>query len=555
MIMPPAKLKRFQEGGSAEPYVAGVTRQERQMDPIVQQLLFGLGGQGGFIPGAMRAAERTFFDEQGRPIVINQRIAGFSPDQLLGMQLARQNIGAQTPFLRQAQRQFEGGLGAIRQGARAQLGSQEQALRELRGGAAEERFQRSRGLQSGLRGLEQEGALSRRAFDQFGRDLGGATGQLQSAVGRLNRGLSGAERRQLGATQEFGGRLGESERLLRGTTGAFDPSMTQQFYDPYEERVVQQAIQDITKGAAQTDMAQRARDIQSAGESAFGSRARLTAGERAEALGRGLLKEIGGLRSAGFQRAQQAAMGEFARQRDAERAAASGLAGLSGQRLGAQERAAQMLGSGAQTRFGAGQALAGQLGSAAQQMYGAGTQLGQTMGQLGQRAMQARMGAGQAGLGTAGQLAQGYGQLGGVQGQYGQQVGQAMQGYGQQLQGLGNQFSQAGQQDVQSLMGIGGQQQALRQREYDAQRAGLLQAQQAPLAQYQQLLPFMQFAAGQTGPSGVTTQYTPPPSPLQAGLGTGLSALGALGNFFTNPQGTNTYPYQQPQQQPQQVGG
>ena len=81
-------------------------------------------------------------------------------------------------------------------------------------------------------------------------------------------------------------------------------------------------------------------------------------------------------------------------------------------------------------------------------------------------------------------------------------------------------------------MGIGGQQQALRQREYDAQRAGLLQAQQAPLAQYQQLMPFMQFAAGQTGPSGVTTQYTPPPSPLQAGLGTGLSALGGLGELF-----------------------
>ena len=103
--------------------------------------------------------------------------------------------------------------------------------------------------------------------------------------------------------------------------------MTQDFYDPYEDRVVQQTIQDAMKGAAQADIAQRARDIQTGGESAFGSRARLTAAERAEALGRGLAKEVGGLRSAGFQRAQQAAMGEFARQRDAERAAASGLAG------------------------------------------------------------------------------------------------------------------------------------------------------------------------------------------------------------------------------------
>ena len=204
-------------------------------------------------------------------------------------------------------------------------------------------------------------------------------------------------------------------------------------------------------------------------------------------------------------------------------------------------------------RLGAQQQFGGLLGQQAQQMYGAGTQLGQTMGQLGQQAMQARMGAGQAGLGTAGQLAQGYGQLGGVQGQVGQQVGQAMQGYGQQLQGLGGQFAQAGQQDVASLMGMGSQQQQLRQRQLDAQRAGLLQAQQAPLAQYQQLMPFMQFAAGQTGPSGVTTQYTPPPSPLQAGLGAGLSALGAMGNFFNQQQAAYPYPYQQPPQQ--QTGG
>ena len=95
---------------------------------------------------------------------------------------------------------------------------------------------------------------------------------------------------------------------------------------------------------------------------------------------------------------------------------------------------------------------------------------------------------------------------------------------------------EAGQQDVRALMGMGGMQQQQRQQMLDAQRAGLLQAQQAPLQQYQQLLPFMQFAAGQTGPSAVTTQYTPPPSPLQAGLGTGLSALGALGCLlYTSP--------------------
>ena len=92
------------------------------------------------------------------------------------------------------------------------------------------------------------------------------------------------------------------------------------------------------------------------------------------------------------------------------------------------------------------------------------------------------------------------------------------------------------------LSGFGAQQQQLRQAQLDAQRAGLLQAQQAPLQQYQSLLPFMSLAGQQTGPSTVSTQFAPPPSPLQAGIGVGLSGLGALGTFF-NP---TRYGYQQP---------
>ena len=156
MILPPKRLQRFQEGGEAAmPYVAGVTRQERQMDPIIQQLLFGLGGQGGFIPGAMRAAERTFFDEQGRPIVIPQEIAGMSPDQLAAMQLAREQVGAQQPFLRRAEEAFRGGLGALDAGASQQLRSQQQALQQLQRGAGFEEAQRRAGLQQALQGIQQ----------------------------------------------------------------------------------------------------------------------------------------------------------------------------------------------------------------------------------------------------------------------------------------------------------------------------------------------------------------------------------------------------------------
>jgi hypothetical protein len=66
-ILTPGQLQRirkFEEGGAAgdQPYVASVTRQDQFMDPLTQQLLYGTDGQGGFIPGAFRAAERTFFD-------------------------------------------------------------------------------------------------------------------------------------------------------------------------------------------------------------------------------------------------------------------------------------------------------------------------------------------------------------------------------------------------------------------------------------------------------------------------------------------------------------
>jgi hypothetical protein len=129
-------------------------------------------------------------------------------------------------------------------------------------------------------------------------------------------------------------------------------------------------------------------------------------------------------------------------------------------------------------------------------------------------------------------LANQYGQIGQQQFGAGQALAGAQQGYGGFLSGLGGQAQQAAQQDVASLQGIGGQAQQQRQRELDAQRAGLLQAQQAPLAQYQALMPFVNMSP--TAKSTVQTQYTPPPSALQAGIGTGLATLGALGKW-NNP--------------------
>ena len=123
--------------------------------------------------------------------------------------------------------------------------------------------------------------------------------------------------------------LGAATDVARQAAGMqFDPNLTEQFYNPFEDRVVQQTIDDVFKQSDIQDVAQRARDIQSGGESAFGSRARLTADERRSALGRGLGEALAGIRSRGFGQAQSTALDEFGRQAGARERLASNLSGF-----------------------------------------------------------------------------------------------------------------------------------------------------------------------------------------------------------------------------------
>ena len=635
------------------PYVAAVDQMTTTADPTTQQLLFGLDGKGGFIPGAMQASENTFFNPDGTPRVVDQEVAGLTPDQERAMELARNQVGIQDRYLGDAEGLYQEGVRRSDEGLRRQIALGEDALGTTQRGVSEEQALRDRGLE-GLLGSISEGrqlaagatsdlygrlgeteGIQRGAVDQFGRRIGETEGIQRGAVdqfgrrlgdveamgtgaadrfggrlgaaeqrgleaaGRYGSELGGIESLQRGAAQDFGNRLGESEALIRGTTGAYDQDLTKQFYDPYEDRVVEQTIEDAMKGADKADMAQFAQDVSRGGESAFGSRARLTAGERRESLGRGLAQELAGIRSRGFSEAQGMGTSEFARQKAAQGAAGSNLAGLSGQRLGAQQSLAAGLGSlsgqrfgaetgaadrltsGAQQRLGAeqgvvdlygrtgGQQLAAQqglagslgqagqqqlaaqqglasgLGQAGQQRYGAGTNLGSTLVGLGQTGQQALSGAGQAALGSAGQLAGAQGQMGGLYGQRGQQQLQSRAGLGSFMQGLGGQAQRAGLTGINTLAGFGGQQQQLMQQTLDAQRQNAMMRQQAPLSQYQSLLPFIQ--AVPQGQQQTRTQFTPPPSPLQAALQTGLSTFGGIGSYMN--QGRSQYPSQQ--QQPQ----
>ena len=510
----PAPLAPYTGAGQTESpnYIPTIQRNETGMDALTQQLLFGLDGQGGFIPGAMQAAEKTFFNADGTPRVVEEQRAGFTGDQTSGMDLARSNVGIQDPFLTGAESSFRRGVSDIGQGIERGRGFQQRGLQELQSGIGN--------LQGELGGVEgiargaagnfgtQLGGIAGRGIgstDRFGRRLGGVEGMARGAADVFGTQLGGIARRGIGATGRFGRRLGESENLMRGTTGAYDQGLTSQFYNPYEDRVVQQTIDDVLEAGDKQDMAQRARDIQTGGESAFGSRARLGASERRESLGRGLAEALGGIRSRGFSEAQQTGLGEFARQRQAERLASSGLAGLSGQRLGAQ------------------QALGSQLTGLAGAQLGAQQNLGSTLSGL----AGTRFGAAQTGAGALSNM-------GALETQYGQNLANAQFGLGSNLQNLGAARQQAGAFDVNQLLSSGGMQQAQNQAVLDAQRANQLTAQAAPLAQYQALSPFISMAP--QGSFQTSTQFTPKPSPMMAGINVGLGALGALGNMANQPR-------------------
>ena len=280
------------------PIALDVQQTFRTLDPATREMFYGSGIPGtasyrpGFLQQAFRASNRTFFDEEGNPIVVPQMVAGLSPEQARAIQLSRQATGIQTPFIQQAEQSLGTGLETL-----------------------------------------------------------------------------------------FGGLDAARNFLTRGGTGQFSQDMTQQFLDPFEQAVVDQTRKDILEAGAKRDIQARASDIARGGESAFGSRARLGATERQEALGRGLGEALAGIRSRGFQQAQQAALGEFGRQQRA-------LTGLGGS-------LANIAGIGQRALFGAGSAISN-LGTQAQQAAQADIQRSLGIGGLTQGQQQAQLDAARA---------------------------------------------------------------------------------------------------------------------------------------------------------------
>ena len=90
----------------------------------------------------------------------------------------------------------------------------------------------------------------------------------------------------------------------------FDPSrQVSNFYNPFEEQVVQQTLDDITERFSKADIGLRDRAV---GAGAFGgARARLTQEELAEDAARGAAQQVGAIRSQGFEGARNAAQQAF----------------------------------------------------------------------------------------------------------------------------------------------------------------------------------------------------------------------------------------------------
>ena len=212
--------------------------------------------------------------------------------------------------------------------------------------------------------------------------------------GRQERGLDEAFGYLPGAREAVTGGLGalqRAEETAKGTTGIYDPSMAQNFFNPYEDQVVQQTLEDIGRQSAQADIGLRDQAV-SAG--AFGgSRGRITQEELARQTGRGAAEAVSGIRSAGFGQAQQQAQQAFEQQRGAQQGLASMQAGIGGQQaqLGQALGGLGQLSAGLSGQFGQiGGGLAG-LGQQSQSQLGSQVNMLNQLGQQGQATQQAAL--------------------------------------------------------------------------------------------------------------------------------------------------------------------
>ena len=601
------------------------TRQIIQEDPNIEAYRLGL-----------LQAVRGFIDQnlaQMPPPPVTPpsfQVAGLTPLQQQAAQMVQQGIGAYQPYTTQglaAMRAGEEaarttGLGGIQEAfgttRTAQLGLDE-ALRAARAQQGiPETYQQA--AQDVLRGATQLGyetgdvaaqnyaraaqqaadiaAATRGDIDRstqqayniadVGRSDYAKAAQQAADIAAATRGdigrstqqaynIADVARADLGRAAQYG-RQGTQlgYEYLGGTGQEFSPTAIASYMNPYEQQVVEQAMQDIRR---EGDIREQGLRAQAASVGAFGgSRQAVAESELARNVLEQQARTSGQLRMSGYQQASQQAQQAFeqAKQRQQAQAQLASQIGRSGADVGLQaaiagsEQSLKAAGLGQQ-----GAVAAGQQGLTASELAGrmaeAGAQTGLQATGLGQ---QAALAAGQQGLtasGLAGRMAEagaqtglqaaGLGQQSAAQlGQLGLQYGQLGQSDVQQLaniaqaraqmgQGLGS-LAQAGGQlgaqlssmglqqaglgqlqqqlnlgDVRALEAIGARDQALQQAILDATRQSNMQLYQMPYQQYS----FLSDIYKGTPSSQQVTQIsqTQDPSTFQQIAGLGIAGLSA----------------------------
>ena len=570
--LPPAYLQQFFAGvpGANIPGILPLLNQE-----LVNRIL-GMGVEG--------ATPYTY---------TGQRIAEFTPAEEQAFRLAGESAGGYMPYIRRAEQLGEQGLTDVRRASDIGTRYLQQAGREGAGAVREAAdilrtvpqiatagtVEGQRAIRGGLGALGEAQNLASSAGISLGEAqniLRGATAQDDlSRAQALTLGAApnlGQARREItGARPQFGqarGALGQAGLSGLLSTQAYQPSRAAAFYNPFEEAVVQQTLQDIGEQYGRADIGERARQVASG---AFGgSRGRLAQEDIARQFGRGATEAISGIRAAGYGSAQQQAQQAF----EAQQARQANLAGLQAQ-LGSQY--GSLAGQEAQTALQRGQALGGlglseaEQARARAQQYGAlgtqraGTELarGQALSQSALSEQQARlnqasalsnmagqgagMGAQLAGLGTNlagvyGNVAGGLGSLGtglsnilggvgrdisttGLQlGQYGANIGQQMAGLGQGVSGLVG-------QDINTLLGIGGMQRGQQQAGLDLAYQNFLGQYNLPMQTFGQIGQLAAGFAPALGGQTVTQAATSTPSnTLMQGLGAAATLYGLTQN-------------------------
>jgi hypothetical protein len=317
-------------------------------------------------------------------------------------------------------------------------------------------------------------------FDTAGLGMTAAaqtSGSISPYITGMGAGLAniGQGTQTLGAAQQAAG-LG---------TGMFDPTMAQQYMNPYQQQVIDEAIKQINR---QGDIQQQNLAAQAVRSGAFGGTREGV--QRAE-LGRNLAEAqnqaiIGGLQQ-GYGQAMNTAQQSYEAARQRQLATGQALAGIGQAQSQQGMMGANILGQ-----------QAGLLGQQAQLQSG----IAQGIGSLG--AQQA-----QTGLGLASGLAQ---------------IGQGLGGLGIQQAQLGTTAQQLAQGDINTYLGLGGLQQQTAQNQLDAARATELQRTMMP---YQQL-GFLSdiYKGAPTSSSTLTAMSAPSTSPLLQAAGLGMAAIG-----------------------------